>query len=83
MNAESSTAGNHLLVETEQLVCTYGDPKVYGRVGYHAVDTETIPAPFALTQPEGWLCQWLNEAPVPSVAGPSHCVPPFDNPDYW
>ncbi|WP_420426652.1 GNAT family N-acetyltransferase [Algiphilus sp.] len=65
------------------LVCTYGDPKFYGRVGFHAVDTETIPAPFALTQPEGWLCQWLNEASLPSVAGPSRCVPPFDNPDYW
>lgn len=66
-----------------QLVCTYGDPRFYSRVGFHAVDTETIPAPFALTQPEGWLCQWLTDDARSCVQGPSHCVAPFDNPDYW
>lgn len=66
-----------------QLVCTYGDPRFYGRVGFRAADADAIPAPFALTQPEGWLCQWLQGATPLSLSGPSHCVAPFDNPDYW
>ncbi|MHA7834080.1 MAG: GNAT family N-acetyltransferase [Algiphilus sp.] len=66
-----------------QLACTYGDPRFYSKVGFTAVNTETIPAPFALTQPEGWLCQWLKDGTPRSVDGPVHCVTPFDNPDYW
>lgn len=65
------------------LVCTYGDPHFYSKIGFASVDTDTVPSPFALTQPEGWLCQWLNDAPLAFVEGPSHCVAPFDNPDYW
>jgi len=66
-----------------QFICTYGDPRFYSKVGFAPVDPEMIPAPFPLTQPEGWLCQSLTTKPVRALPGNCRCVAPFDNPDYW
>lgn len=66
-----------------ELICTYGDPRFYSKVGFSAFDPEVIPPPFPLTQPEGWLCQSLTADPVRAISGHCRCVEPFNNPDYW
>jgi predicted N-acetyltransferase YhbS len=65
------------------VVTTYGDPAFYSKVGFRPLSTETIPAPFELSQPEGWLGQSLTEAPIAPIAGPCSCVDAFDDPAYW
>lgn len=62
---------------------TYGDPDFYGRVGFRPVSEEILPAPFPLSQPEGWLAQALHGGPITPVAGPVGCVAAFDDPDLW
>lgn len=66
-----------------QLVCTYGDPRFYSKVGFDPVHPETIKPPFPLTQPEGWLSQTLNGESLAPIPGECRCVEPFNNPDYW
>ena len=66
-----------------EIAVTYGDPAYYSRVGFHPVDTETVPAPLPLTQPHGWQAQSLTGAPLTPLAGPARCVPAFDIPALW
>ena len=66
-----------------EIVVTYGDPAFYSKVGFKPLSPETIPAPVALSQPEGWLGQSLAGDPLVPIAGPCSCVPAFDDPAYW
>jgi len=64
-------------------VLTYGDPAFYAKVGFQPVTGDTIPPPFALSQPEGWIAQSLTDDAVESLTGPCRCVPAFDTPALW
>lgn len=72
-----------LAAEGTQIAVTYGDPAFYGRTGFVAVTTATLPAPHRLSQPEGWIAQSLTDAPLPKIAGPVACVAPLDDPSLW
>jgi predicted N-acetyltransferase YhbS len=65
------------------LALTYGDPAYYGKLGFQPVTVDQVPAPLALSQPEGWLGQSLNGEPLGTVAGPCTCVAAFDDPALW
>ena len=66
-----------------EVVVTYGDPAFYAKMGFQPLSPETIPAPVALSQPEGWLGQSLTDDPLAPIAGPCSCVAAFDDPAYW
>lgn len=65
------------------IVFTYGDPKFYSRVGFAPVSQDVARAPFALSQPQGWLGQCLDGSAIEPLAGTSQCVKAFNNPVYW
>jgi predicted N-acetyltransferase YhbS len=65
------------------LVITYGDPAFYAKVGFQPISQEMIKAPFALTQPQGWLGLSLTEDPIPPIPGRSACVKALNDPAYW
>lgn len=65
------------------IVLTYGDPRFYGKVGFRRISHETVRAPFALSQPEGWLGQSLAGEPVENLSGRCACVEALNDPAYW
>ena len=65
------------------ILVTYGDPSFYNRVGFTSVSQHTLPPPHALQQPEGWIAQSLNGAPITQLRGPSSCVSAFNDPALW
>ncbi|MXU65068.1 GNAT family N-acetyltransferase [Oceanomicrobium pacificus] len=65
------------------IAITYGDPAYYGRVGFRQITTDQAAPPFPLQQPHGWLGQDLAGDGFKPVAGPSQCVPAFNNPAIW
>lgn len=66
-----------------EMVLTYGDPNYYSKVGFNTISTDVIPAPFKLSQPEGWLVNSLNNKNITSKFGKPHCVEAFNNTDLW
>ena len=66
-----------------KVAITYGDPAFYSKVGFLPLSQNTIPAPHALSQPEGWLGQSLEGTNIESMPGPCSCVKALDNPVYW
>jgi putative acetyltransferase len=66
-----------------QIAVTYGDPAFYGRTGFAPVTTAMLPAPHALSMPQGWIAQSLTDAPLPKIEGPLACVAPLDDPAFW
>lgn len=62
---------------------TYGDPSFYAKVGFRAVSPDAIQAPFALSQPEGWLGQSLVGNPIETLSGRVTCVEALRNARYW
>ena len=62
---------------------TYGDPAYYGTVGFRPVTATEVPAPFALSRPEGWLGQSLTDRPLDALKGPSRCVEALNRPEFW
>jgi len=65
------------------LAFVYGDPRYYGRFGFHSKAAAPYLPPFALGYPEGWLTKVL-------IAGNGHkapieiaCVEPLHRPDLW
>lgn len=66
-----------------EVAITYGDPNYYGRVGFTQVTPEAVPAPFALSQPEGWQAQSLGEGALTPLQGRVTCVPGFSDPALW
>lgn len=65
------------------LVLTYGDPAFYARVGFRPLSTDMVPAPFALSQPQGWLGQPLVGGAVNPLEGPCRCVSALADPACW
>lgn len=65
------------------LVITYGDPTFYSKVGFQQVTEKQIPAPYALSQPIGWLAQTLDGSEIPTVLGPTKCVGGLSDAQYW
>jgi predicted N-acetyltransferase YhbS len=62
---------------------TYGDPAFYGKTGFAPVTTAVMPSPLPLSQPEGWLAQALDGAPIAPRPGPPRCVPALNDPRFW
>jgi predicted N-acetyltransferase YhbS len=65
------------------VVLTYGDPRFYQKVGFHPISPEKIRAPFALSQPEGWLGQSLAGDALAALSGKCTCVAALNDPKYW
>ena len=65
------------------IVVTYGDPAFYGKTGFATIDPAVLPAPYPLSQPQGWIAQSLTKAPILPLEGPATCAPALRNPAYW
>ena len=66
------------------IVITYGDPKFYSKVGFSPISEKTLPAPFPLSMPEGWLAQSLKaDSTITPIETKPTCAIPFQNPIYW
>jgi predicted N-acetyltransferase YhbS len=65
------------------IVVTYGDPAFYGKTGFATIDPAVLPAPYPLSQPQGWIAQSLTKAPILPLEGPATCAPALQNPAYW
>ena len=66
-----------------ELVCTYGDPNFYSKVGFQSITEEIIKAPLKLTYPEGWLCQSLTSNEISPISEKPHCVAALNKSEYW
>ena len=65
------------------IAMTYGDPNYYARVGFVPISEAEAPAPFKLSQPEGWLAQSLTDRAMAPLKGPSRCVEALNDPVFW
>ncbi len=65
------------------IVMTYGDPRYYGRVGFHPVSQTLAPPPLPLSQPEGWLGQALQGDWQKPLLGPCQPVAALNDPALW
>ncbi|CAB9524620.1 acetyltransferase [Seminavis robusta] len=68
------------------LAMVYGDPKYYSKVAnFIPVNCETIPAPFKLSQPQGWQALSLTgqEDEIKAIQGTSSCVEAMSKPELW
>ena len=65
------------------LVLTYGDPAFYGKVGFTQITEAEIPAPFPLSQPEGWLALSLDGSPLSTAGDETGCVAALRDPALW
>jgi len=61
----------------------YGDPDYYIKVGFQPLNTNTIPAPFKLSQPHGWMGQALNADEITPRSGEARCVDALHKPHFW
>jgi predicted N-acetyltransferase YhbS len=66
-----------------EIAVTYGDPAFYGRVGFAPVTLRDLPAPYPLSQPEGWLAQSLTDQPLAPLTGHAICAPALSDPAFW
>jgi predicted N-acetyltransferase YhbS len=74
---------NVLKRDRVELVLTYGDPRFYSKVGFRAVTEALVPAPFRLSQPEGWMAQSLVGDEIEPIVGQSYCVDALNRAEYW
>ena len=65
-----------------KLLVTYGDPNFYSKTGFEKADESELIPPYKLSQPEGWLAQFLADDPF-KVVGKCTCVCAFNNPAFW
>jgi putative acetyltransferase len=72
-----------LRAEGVQIAMTYGDPNFYGRVGFKSVTENQARAPLPLNLPHGWIGQSLTDEAMPTLQGPSICVPALNRSDVW
>ena len=54
-----------------------------GKVGFGEVVESTIPPPFKLSQPNGWMAQSLTGEPITLIKGTSRCVEALNKSEYW
>jgi putative acetyltransferase len=73
----------HLKSLDVALVFTYGDPSFYAKVGFDQITESVVKPPFELSQPEGWLAQSLNGAPIQAMQGRAKCVEALSDASYW
>jgi putative acetyltransferase len=66
-----------------EIVFTYGNPSYYRQIGFKPINEDQARAPLPLTMPHGWLGQSLTEEQMPSLQGPSLCVPALNRKDVW
>lgn len=73
------------ILESEgvDLIMTYGDPAFYAKSGFQTVSEQSIPAPFKLSQPEGWLGLSLTHDSLKGTTQRVQCVPPLNKPELW
>lgn len=77
-------AGTELLKSKNvELLITYGDPNYYTRLGFDDISETDIKAPQPLSFPHGWLCQPLQNKPIPQSVKITSCISPLNQPDYW
>lgn len=74
---------NVLKEDGVELVLTYGDPRFYSKVGFRVITEDLVPPPFKLSQPEGWMAQFLVGDRIDPIQGKSRCVKALNNPEYW
>ena len=72
-----------LRAEGVQIVMTYGDPNFYARAGFRLVAESQARAPMPLNLPHGWIGQSLTGEAMPTLRGPSICVPALNRGDVW
>jgi predicted N-acetyltransferase YhbS len=65
------------------IIMTYGDPAYYAKVGFRPIREADAPAPFALTQPEGWQGQSLTDRELEPLPGPCRCVAALNQAVFW
>jgi predicted N-acetyltransferase YhbS len=65
------------------VVTTYGDPAFCKRPGFEPLSADTIPPPYRLSRPEGWLGQSLTGESIEPIAGRCHCLKALEHPAYW
>ena len=65
------------------LVFTYGDSDFYSKVGFVKITEDAVKAPWALTYPEGWLAQSLNDEGITKEIGVAQCVDALNKKEYW
>ena len=65
------------------VVVTYGDPAFYGKVGFAPISQDIAQPPLPLSQPEGWLGNWLGADGIAPLVGPSTCVTALRDPRHW
>lgn len=66
-----------------EVALTYGDPAYYEKVGFRPITVGTAPAPFPLSQPQGWLGQSLTGRELGRLKGPASCVGALSDPAFW
>ena len=74
---------DHLKSLNVELVFTYGDPNYYSKVGFKQISESVVKAPFALSQPEGWLAQSFDGKPIEAMQGTAQCVEALNDQQYW
>ena len=73
----------YLKSQNTPFLMTYGDPKYYSRFGFQWVNTQRVPSPHPLSQPEGWLYKGILAESMMKLQGPVLCVEPFNQKDLW
>lgn len=74
---------DQLRAQQVEVVLTYGDPAFYGQVGFMPITEEVIQAPLRMSYPHGWLAQSLDGQQLAPIPGPTACVAPLNDQQYW
>lgn len=65
------------------VVLVYGDPKYYGRFGFHADAAAVFEPPHDLTYPFGWQALLLAGNGKATTGGKIRCVAALQKPELW
>ena len=76
-------AFEYLRSQNIDYLVTYGDPKYYTKFDFTPITVDTLPAPFALSQPQGWLLKKIDNKDLPVIKSTPKCVTPFNNQGLW
>ncbi len=74
---------DYLKRQMVDLVFTYGDPAFYTKTGFKPIAETVVKAPFALSEPIGWLAQSLDGYPIETMQGATQCVEALSDSKYW
>lgn len=62
-------------------VMVLGDPKYYGRAGFHT--NHNLAPPYPLDYPEAWMAQELTPGVLHGVKGTVRCCESLSAPEHW